>query len=362
MGGMIGQVESARVSQLRHRWVFGCWRKHRRTEVLRGYGTWVGWSSVKWFRGMGIAGGCGWLVAGCGWMESRAQRGGRTGGMPCYGGGMSVNTTHPEYDAALPSWLRARDVLAGEDAVKAGGEKYLPRLDDQTDQEYAAYRARASFFNASARTADGYLGLVFRRPPFVKHPGDVSRTGRGGQAEACTTSGGSASSARQSALGQAMEGFVNDADMRGTSLPDYARNVVKEVVAVGRGGTLIDWEGDEGRTGHGENRAYASLYAAENIINWRTERINRRNVLSLVVLRELTEVSEDGDEFEGASIEQLRVLRLVNGEQRMANGQGGTEEGSGSAGASPYRDKGYVCVVEVWRRKKDQRDRSDRKE
>jgi hypothetical protein len=41
---------------------------------------------------------------------------------------MSVNTTHPEYDASLPSWLRARDVLAGEDAVKAGGEKYLPRL------------------------------------------------------------------------------------------------------------------------------------------------------------------------------------------------------------------------------------------
>ena len=31
---------------------------------------------------------------------------------------MSVNTTHPEYDANLPLWLRARDVLAGEDMVK----------------------------------------------------------------------------------------------------------------------------------------------------------------------------------------------------------------------------------------------------
>jgi hypothetical protein len=42
---------------------------------------------------------------------------------------MPVNTTHPDYDAALSDWLRARNVLAGEDAVKSGGEKYLPRLD-----------------------------------------------------------------------------------------------------------------------------------------------------------------------------------------------------------------------------------------
>lgn len=81
---------------------------------------------------------------------------------------MSVNATHPDYDAALPAWLRARDVTAGEDAVKFAGEKYLPRLEAQTDEEYAAYLARASFFNATARTADGYLGLLFRRPPFIK--------------------------------------------------------------------------------------------------------------------------------------------------------------------------------------------------
>jgi len=64
---------------------------------------------------------------------------------------MPVNTTHPDYDFALPGWLRARDVLAGEDAVKSAGEKYLPRLDSQSDEEFLAYRKRASFFNATAR-------------------------------------------------------------------------------------------------------------------------------------------------------------------------------------------------------------------
>ena len=66
---------------------------------------------------------------------------------------MPVNSTHPDYDAAATEWARARDVLAGEDAVKAGGEKYLPRLDSQTDEEFSAYVKRASYFNASARTS-----------------------------------------------------------------------------------------------------------------------------------------------------------------------------------------------------------------
>ncbi len=59
-------------------------------------------------------------------------------------------------------------MLAGEDAVKAGGEKYLPRLDSQSDVEFANYVKRASFFNATARTSEAYLGLIFRRPPFLK--------------------------------------------------------------------------------------------------------------------------------------------------------------------------------------------------
>ena len=91
---------------------------------------------------------------------------------------MAVNSTHPDYDATLPVWLRARDVMVGEDAVKDAGEKYLPRLESQTDDEYNAYRARAAFFNASARTAEGFVGLVCRRPPFIKMPDKSSAIGR----------------------------------------------------------------------------------------------------------------------------------------------------------------------------------------
>ncbi len=212
---------------------------------------------------------------------------------------MPVNSTHVDYEAAALDWSRARDVLAGEDAVKAGGEKYLARLDSQTDEEFAAYRKRASFFNATARTAEAYLGLIFRRPPFVKLPSESTGVGR------------------------ALAEFQNDADMLGTSLTGYAKVVVGDVVGLGRAGSLVDWEGGDARGQGAERRAYAVFYPAERIINWRMGHVRGRNVLTLLVLRETanierptsnTELRTEQDEFEPEVVEQIRVLRLVVGE------------------------------------------------
>jgi hypothetical protein len=191
-----------------------------------------------------------------------------------------VNSTHPDYEANLPTWLRARDVLAGEDAVKSGGEKYLPRLDSQTPDEFSAYKSRASFFNATARTAEGFVGLIFRRPPVIKLPENNSGVGR------------------------ALKDFQNDVDMLGTGLPAYAQNVVGEVISVGRGGTLLDWE-------EVEQRVNAVFYTAEQIINWRVDRVNGRNLPTLIVLREDGDQKTKGDDFVEETVERLRVLRLV---------------------------------------------------
>jgi hypothetical protein len=219
-----------------------------------------------------------------------------------------VNSTHPDYDVNAFDWLRARDALAGEDAVKSAGEKYLPRLDSQSDEEFLAYRKRASFFNATARSAEGFIGLIFRRPPFVKVPES------------------------QSGVGKALAGFLNDADMLGTTLPGYAKNVVTEVVGIGRAGSLIDWEGDV------EKRAYVSLYSAEQILNWRIERVNGRNVPTLIVLSE-TFSSGSKDEFDLNHQQQIRVLKLIPGEN--------TKD---AAGKRPFKYE-----VEIWRPKENKR-------
>ena len=163
---------------------------------------------------------------------------------------MPITANHPDYELYSPSWSRARDVLAGEDAVKAAGERYLRRIQDHDLLDYDAYRGRATFYNATARTASGYLGMIFRRAPFVKLP-----------------------------AAPAMQEFVNDTDLLGTTLYGYAKQIVTEVVHVGRAGTLIDWEPTEGRP-------YASMYRAEDIVNWRVDRILGRSVPTLIVLAE----------------------------------------------------------------------------
>ena len=223
---------------------------------------------------------------------------------------MPVNSTHPDYDVAAVEWSRARDVMAGEDAVKAGGERYLPRLESQTDEEFASYVRRASFFNATARTAEAYQGLIFRRPPFLKLPGTRAAENGNPKSEIRNpkADGGAG-------VGRALRDFADDVDLLGTSLTAYAKMVVGDVIGLGRAGTLIDWE-DEA-----EQRAYASFYQAEQIINWRVERVNGRNVPTLVVLAEKAEsaklkaaIGVGEDDFESCLVEQVRVLRLVPGQ------------------------------------------------
>ena len=215
---------------------------------------------------------------------------------------MPINGTHPEYDENIEAWSRARDVIAGEDAVKAAGVRYLPRLDAQTDEEYAAYKERASFFNATARTAEGFIGMICRRSPFVKVPDATS------------------------ALGKALAEFSNDADMLGTPLLGYATNVINEVICVGRAGTLIDWEGEI------ENRGYASFYRAENILNWRVERINGRSIPTMIVLNESLG-GTFGEADSATSREQIRVLKLVPGKKTQNT-----------------KKLVFACVVEIWQR------------
>ncbi|MEI8291731.1 MAG: DUF4055 domain-containing protein, partial [Verrucomicrobiota bacterium] len=202
---------------------------------------------------------------------------------------MPANSTHPDYDANLAAWLRARDVIAGEDAVKLGGIKYLPRLDSQSDNEYLGYKSRACFFNATSRTCDGFLGLLFRRDPEVKLPD------------------------RHAGVGGALRVFTDDVDLMGTSLFTFCKGVVGEVLAVGRCGTLIDWGGcTAGPIGRNDSeRAYVVRYAAEDILNWQTQRINGRNVVTMIALREVLADGHHGDDpFVVNQIETIRVLWL----------------------------------------------------
>jgi hypothetical protein len=196
---------------------------------------------------------------------------------------MPADTTHKDYAAMSAKWSRCRHAISGQDEVHEHGVAYLPMLKDQTRDDYDAYKKRATFFNATGRTVDGLVGMVFRKAPVIVQPA-------------------------------ALEAITADIDLAGTTLSGLAEKVVREVVSVGRIGVLVEYPqvAEQPVTlaqASAQNlRPYASVYKAESIINWRSARVNNVMQLVLVVLRE--EYEENGDGFAAECKPQLRVLTL----------------------------------------------------
>jgi hypothetical protein len=201
-----------------------------------------------------------------------------------------VSKTHPEYDAMATKWQRCRDTVAGNDAVKAAGTRYLPSLTDQTTDDYQAYKTRAQFFNATWRTISALSGMIFRRPPVI----DVAPS---------------------------VEPYLDDVTMSGISFHILAQRATLEVLTTGRLGILVDYpqQSVEGMTLADAQklnlRPSMNVYPAESIINWRTGRVGNQTVLTLVVLTE--DAALEGNEFEHKTETRYRVLDLFNGAYRV---------------------------------------------
>lgn len=191
---------------------------------------------------------------------------------------MPVYSTHPDYDAHIEKWIKCRDVIAGEEVVKAAGTKYLPALnldtlDDLESSNYDAYKARAMFFGAADRTVKALAGTVMARQPRIEVP-------------------------------EAMEEMLEDLSRNSESLDQLLNQALEQVLAVGRVGYLVDSSDDQP-----DADPYVVTYFAENIVNWRDEEIDGRRQPTLVVLEE--EVAEGGDDYLPDLVKQYRVLRLV---------------------------------------------------
>lgn len=200
---------------------------------------------------------------------------------------MAVNAKHPEYSKNLTKWQLMRDALAGEVAK----EKYVPKLSDQEAEEYSAYVGRAEFYNATARTQVALTGLLFAKPPKVELP-------------------------------ETLKTIAENVSLDDDTLEALAKNIANECLSVGRCGVLVDLPSVE-KADYSKLeaerlnlRAYATLYKAENIINWKTTKINGSNVTSLVVLAE-TYAEPTDDEFVDKIKTRYRVLDLHEGYYRQ---------------------------------------------
>lgn len=196
---------------------------------------------------------------------------------------MPINSTHQSYDSHAKKWQRGRDACAGQDAVHERGVTYLPKLKEQSDDDYAAYKLRASYFNATGRTVDGLVGLVFRKPMEINASG--------------------------------IDGLLADIDLKGTALDAFAQTVLRELLTVSRFGVLVEYPQvtDPVRTqAQAERlnlRPYASVYKTESIVNWRVQRVNNVMRPVMVMLKEC--YYDTSDQYAPKEHDQWRELLLT---------------------------------------------------
>ncbi len=187
---------------------------------------------------------------------------------------MPVNTPSKEFEDHREEWETIEDVLSGSRAVKEKGDRYLPKLDKMDYFEYESYKNRAQFFNATARTVSGLVGLVFRKPPeIILNEAEVLRDN------------------------------LNDCTLDGHSFTTFARAIFRDTLSYGRVGALVDAPSSGGTP-------YFTKYKVHDIINWRKRKLqNGRNVADQVILREHV-ILPRADGFGSESVETYRELLL----------------------------------------------------
>lgn len=204
--------------------------------------------------------------------------------------GAGVKTRHRDFTKAFEVWQKVRHAVSG-DLVS-----YLRNVGkNEPDHEYGAQRQKeyedgAICYNFTKRTLSGMVGAVMRKEP-------------------------------EQTIPSKLEYLLENVDGSGVGLWQQAQDTLGEIDSVGRGGLLVDAPNAQAATMAEQNAGLLNpvlaYYTAENIINWRTERVGSVNRVVMVVLREEYEYLDGADEFSYLIGEQYRVLDIIEGKYRQ---------------------------------------------
>lgn len=187
----------------------------------------------------------------------------------------------PAYRSQLNALNMVSDCYAGQEAIKRGGQKYLPKDEGESLKAYRARQARSRYFNAYRRTIMGLVGMVFRKIPIL-----------------------------QSDVPQQIRVQMENVDMMRSSMTVFLKEAFKWAVAEGHCAILVDMPQSVTATNPAATladeqglRPYWALYRKRQIINWRFE----DNRLVQVTLNET--VQRPDGKYGEKSVERYRVLR-----------------------------------------------------
>lgn len=202
---------------------------------------------------------------------------------------MPVNTEHCEYAGISQRAKKVRDFMDGGSKVKP----YIHQLPGHTPEIYKKYQDRAYYLPALARTVDAFVGMIMQPQPIVHN------------AE------------------EAFKPYLDDLTYDGEPFNRVAAQVVEKVIASARCVMVVDYPSagtEKLSVLEAEKkglRAYARLYNAEDLIDWRVSSSNGERYTTQLRLKETYEVQNSSDEFEFETKTQYRVLEIVDGKYQV---------------------------------------------
>lgn len=176
-----------------------------------------------------------------------------------------------EYLASIGRYKVVRDCFNGQDAIKAAGEEYLPRLKAQSSEDYESYLFRALFFPITGKTATTLVGMATQKAPEVSHPSEL-------------------------------DPYFKDGD-GSYQFTEFYVNLFLEIVLMGRYGVLLD------APTRGSNQLIMSPYLAENIVRFEPDEGGNMELL----LRECYSEKVLNTKYESKEMIRYRRCFVQNG-------------------------------------------------
>jgi len=179
-------------------------------------------------------------------------------------------------------WPLIRALLGGTPAMRAAGEKFLPKWPNEDKKSYDARLKVATLFPAFGRTVEVLSGKPFGKPLTL---GDD--------------------------VPPRIKEWSEDIDLQGRNLHSFTASLCEDALGPGIGGILVDFPRVEGLKTVAEEaaagvRPYFVQIKPWQILGWKSKRENGAEVLTQLRLLEC--VAEDDGEFGEVDIEQVRVL------------------------------------------------------
>jgi uncharacterized protein DUF4055 len=210
-----------------------------------------------------------------------ANVGNRPGDGPLRAGGVSLSgmptndaknlPSTPSKAAKLqaPALQIVRDLWGGTETVRAKGTIYLPKEVGEDPQNYESRLRRTVFFNAFRSAIEGLTGFVFRRDPQLGDdvPAAISDP----------------------------EGHWENIDNAGTHGDVFIRERLQDSLQTGHCAILVEFPNVQGapltladEQGEDPIRPYWVPIQKDQLVSWRTEVVQGKQILTQLVVKEVT--------------------------------------------------------------------------